>query len=326
MVMMKSDQTIEDLGHHLTHSAGVLVLTHQDPDFDAIGSSLAWCLQLQKLDVPFYFYVADTVYAQFQFLPYIHLIRQDMPKLSSFDTVLALDCSNLDRIRKWDQLEVGDESSLAIINIDHHQDNRRFGNFNVVEMVSSVGELTCHMFQQLGWSISADQATCLYAAMMYDTGSFLNSNVKPETFRVAATLLEAGADTEKVIQNMYENLTSEDYEALKIMLEHLVVEGGIAYSILPPEIPNTSLKLIHYIRQLSGIEVALLFRSQENDTVQISLRSKSDFSVSKFSALFGGGGHHRASGIMMAGSLAQVSREVISKLKKSILDPQFRVS
>jgi phosphoesterase RecJ-like protein len=323
---MISPQLLDDIVHHLKNSSGVLVLTHQDPDFDAIGSSLAWCLQLQKFNIPFHFFVADKTYSQFQFLPGSEFIRPDFPRSENFDTVLILDSSNLDRIRKWDELGITDDGTVTIINIDHHQDNRKFGNFNIVENISSVGELTCLLFSMAGWEMTADQATCLYSAILYDTGSFLNSNVTPSTYRASATLLENGANTALVTQNMYENITETDYQALKLMLDELVVEHRIAYSLLPAEFPTTSLKLIQYIRQLSGIDVALLFRAQDNGLVRISLRSKTQFSVSKFSALFNGGGHHRASGIVLPGTLETVSQQVLERLRKVMSDPQFYVS
>jgi phosphoesterase RecJ-like protein len=322
---MISAEILEDISILLKNSTGVLVLTHQDPDFDAIGSSLAWCFQLQKFDVPFYFFVADKTYGQFEFLPGSEWMTTDLPRMTDYDTVLVLDCSNLDRIRQWDKLGITAESGLSIINIDHHQDNRKFGHFNIVETISSVGELTMSLFSMLDWPITPDQATCLYSALLYDTGSFLNSNVTPSTYHTAAALLEAGAATELVTQNMYENVTETDYQALKLMLNELVVEPKFAYSLLPVEFPTTSLKLIQYIRQLSGIDVALLFRAQDNDLVRISLRSKTNFSVSKFSALFGGGGHHRASGIVLSGSLESVSKQVLDRLRKAFWDPQFYV-
>ncbi len=322
---MTDRKNLQDLNHHLLNASRVLILTHQQPDLDAIGSALSWSHQLKAQGISSYIFVADKLYNQFDFLPGLSAVQKNLPKFKDFDTLLVLDCSNLSRVKNIDSLKL-DLNSMTVINIDHHTDNTFFGNVNLVEDISSVGELSCMIFSELKWTITPDIATCLYAAILFDTGCFTNTNVSPQTFRVCAQLVQANARAHYVTEQMYESYSQASYATLRVGLERLQVRKEYAFTSIPKEVREGDIKLIEFIRKLSGIQVALVFREMENGSIKVSLRSKSTFSVSKFAALFGGGGHHRASGIIVEGLLKETMEQMCKKLEDVLPDPSFYVS
>jgi phosphoesterase RecJ-like protein len=313
-----------DLSCQLLNASNVLILTHQDPDFDAVGSSLAWYKMLTLHDIPATIYIADDIKNNFSFLPNANLIKGGMIRADQFDTILVLDSSDSSRVKRWNDLTFSEES-VTVINIDHHSDNTGFGNYNIVENVSSVGELSFLLFSDLGWVIDEDIATCLYCAILFDTGGFMNSNVTAQTFHVCEHLLTAGATHNDIIETMYESIDVTDYDALKIMLSRLVVTTGFAYSTLPSDTPSSAINLISYIRRIKNIEVAFIVKETDAGMVKVSLRSKGNFNVSKFAGLFGGGGHFKASGIKVTAELDEFVQEITSRLTESLADPAFRL-
>lgn len=314
----------KDLSRRLLNASNVLILTHQDPDFDAVGSSLAWFKMLRLNDIPATVFIADDIKDDFSFLPNANLIKGGLIRADQFDTILVLDSSDANRVKRWNDLQFSEES-VTIINIDHHSDNTRFGDYNIVENVSSVGELSYLLFSDLGWQIDEDIATCLYAAILFDTGGFMNSNVTGQTYDVCEHLLKAGAKHNDIIETMYESIDVTDYDALKIMLSRLVVTDGFAYSTLPSDTPSSDINLISYIRRIKNIEVAFIVKETDTGLVKVSLRSKGNFNVSKFASLFGGGGHFKASGIKVAGELDEFVKEITSRLTECLTDPAFRL-
>jgi phosphoesterase RecJ-like protein len=322
---MINPSVVRDLEHHLLNASRVLILTHQQPDADAIGSAIAWALQLEAQGISSYIWAAEKLYDLFDYMPSVSLVQNALPKFNDFDTLLVVDCSSASRIKDFDLLNL-DLNGMTVINIDHHPDNDYFGNVNIVELISSVGELSSVLFSMLNWTITPDIATCLYAALLFDTGCFTNTNVTPQTFRLSATLLEQGARAMYVTEQMFESFSPASFETLRVGLERLIIRDGYAYSTLTKEIFEGPVKLIDFIRKLSGIQVAIVFREMENDIIKVNLRSKTLFSVSKFASLFGGGGHHRAAGIMLQGPLQDIEAQICSRLETVLNDPAYHVA
>ncbi len=293
----------------------LLIITHKDPDFDAIGSSLALYLQLKTLGREVQIWCADKLDLMYHILPSWTAIRSEIP--DHFDTVIALDCSHLNRVREIGKINRKD---ITLINIDHHSDNDRFGDINFVEHISSVGEYLYFIFQGLGWPLNPDVASCLYAAIIFDTGRFLYSSVTPQTFEAAARLLEAGAHAYDLSEHIFENLSPKAFEIIKIALDRMVVNPslGYAYTVIPVSAPHVSFKVIDFIRQLGTVPVFFVIQEYENGEIKVNLRSKNDFNVSEFAALFGGGGHKNASGITLRGNLKEIEEKIVRKLDERL--------
>ena len=323
-MLINDSELISDLRHHLFNASRVLIVTHQQPDCDAIGSCLAWSLQLAREGISSYIWTAERLYDQFDYLPSIGQVQQTMPRFTDFDTLLVLDCSSISRVKDLDSLRL-DLGGMTVINIDHHPDNTYFGDVNLVYLVSSVGELSTLLFSSLGWELTPDIATCLYAAVLFDTGCFTNTNVTAQTFSVCSELMEAEASVEAVTTAMYESYSLASYETLRIGLDRLQMGKGYAWTSIPKSASEGPMKIIDFVRKLTGIQVAMVLREMDDDVVKVNLRSKTDFSVSKFAAQFGGGGHHKASGIFMRGSLVEVEHQLCEALDAALLDPSFQV-
>ena len=201
-----------------------LVVTHENPDGDALGSLLAATLALRQLGKDAVMYLAGhtPVPSEYAFMPLEGLLR-DAPGDAAERVLLAVDCAKEDRI--------GDEGARSrarlVLNIDHHHDNTRFGDLNlIVPDASSTGEVLRDVFAELGLELKPELAEPLYIALVTDTGRFQYANTTPKALRLAAELVEAGADIHAVFQEVYESV---EFAKLKLLARALdraeVLEG-----------------------------------------------------------------------------------------------------
>ncbi len=298
--------------------ATVVVTAHRDPDLDAIGSCLALAQFIQRLGAPAQVWLADPVPSNAIGLPGADQITQILP--ANFTHCICLDAANLERIRGYEQLP------KPFLNIDHHQDNPNFAQVNWVDVTaSSVGEMLSLLFRQVAteknWTITSEIATCLYAALTFDTGRFLFSNTTVTSFNQAAWLLEQGANFAQV-SGIFENLQPVDFEIKRLALQNMIVDPRhrYAYTIVENLDPIAQIKPIDTIRSLGGVEVFAAFSTMQGspDEIKISLRSKGDFDVHQLATHFGGGGHRKASGISLKIPLKQAVADVLGQLDARI--------
>src|SRR5438874_3460967 len=181
-----------------------LVTTHENPDGDALGSLLAMKLALDQLgkDANMVLFGDAPLPGEYSFMPLAEL-RRRWPDDVSERVLVALDCANESRI--------GDQEVLGrvpfTLDIDHHHDNTRFGDVNlIIPDASSTGEVLRDLFRELDVELTPDIAEGLYVALVTDTGRFQYANTTPETFLLAAELLKAGADRQRVFQRVYESV------------------------------------------------------------------------------------------------------------------------
>src|SRR5215467_4076752 len=284
-----------------------LVVTHENPDGDALGSLLAATLALRQIGKDAVMYLAGQtpLPREYAFMPLDELVRE-RPEDASDRVLVAVDCAKED----W----IGDEAVLAlaplVLDIDHHHDNTRFGDLNlIVADASSTGEVLRDVFAELGVELTPELAEPLYIALVTDTGRFQYANTTPKALRLAAELVEAGADIHAVFQQVYESV---ELAKLKLLARALggaeVLEGGrivvshrlrTDFSEVGASKPYSE-GLIDYLRAVEGAELAVLIREQLNDGAQAhkgSLRSSIDeLDVSAIARRFGGGGHRQAAG------------------------------
>lgn len=292
-----------------------MLVTHKDPDIDALGSTLALNQYLLSLGKQTTVWVPDVIEDAFLCLPYLDQLSKELP--AEYDTVIFLDCSNLDRVRHAETLK----TDVNWVNIDHHADNTFFGALNWVETeASSVGEMMYVFLTHAKAQITPEMATLMYCAISFDTGRFLYSNVKPSTFHAAAELMTLGAQVVEMNQKLYESKPYTAFEMIKIALEGLVVnlEKQYAYTCIPLSAPHGGIKIVDFIRQLEGVHVIVVFTELENNEVRVNLRSKQSFNVSAFAAPFGGGGHKQASGITVQGTLEEARKKIIQALDAAL--------
>jgi phosphoesterase RecJ-like protein len=298
-----------------------LVVTHENPDGDALGSLLAATLALRQLGKDAVMYLAGQtpLPREYAFMPLGGLVRE--PPADTGDRVLlAVDCAKEDRI--------GDEAVLSrahlVLDVDHHHDNTRFGDLNlIVADASSTGEVLRDVFAELGVELTPELAEPLYIALVTDTGRFQYANTTPKALRLAAELVDAGADIHAVFQEVYESV---QFAKLKLLARALgraeVLEGGriVVSHLLRGDFAEVGASepysegLIDYLRAVEGTELAVLIREQLNEGAHAykgSLRSSIDeLDVSAIARRFGGGGHRQAAGFSADLPLEEIVEQI----------------
>jgi phosphoesterase RecJ-like protein len=308
---MSSPQTTNDLSAvvaALRANDRFLVVSHENPDGDSLGSLLATALALRQLGKDAVMYLSgDTpLPREYAFMPLDDVTRQ-VPDDVADRVLVAVDCAKADRI--------GPDPGLLMdtklkVDIDHHHDNSRFGDVNlIVAEASSTGEVLRDVFRELCVDITPDIAEPLYIALVTDTGRFQYTNTTPKALRLAAELVDAGADVHAVFQQVYESVEFAKLKLLARALERAqVIEGGrIVVSVLLRNdfsevgaVEAYSEGIIDYLRAVEGSELAALIREpprEDGPTRRVSLRSSVDeLDVSAIARRFGGGGHRQAAG------------------------------
>jgi phosphoesterase RecJ-like protein len=303
-----------------------LVVTHENPDGDALGSLLAMSLALHQLgkDAVMYLPGQTPLPQEYAFMPLAELLRE-RPEDAAKRVLVAVDCAKEDRI--------GDESVRSqaplVLDIDHHHDNTRFGDVNlIVPDASSTGEILRDLFAELGVELTPELAEPLYIALVTDTGRFQYANTTPKSLRLAAELVEAGADVHAVFQEVYESVEFAKLKLLARALERaVVVEGGriVVSHLLRTDFAEVgaaepySEGIIDYLRAVEGAELAVLIREQLHGPYAYkgSLRSSIDeLDVSVIARGFGGGGHRQAAGFSSDAPL----EEIVERIRLGFLE------
>jgi bifunctional oligoribonuclease and PAP phosphatase NrnA len=308
---MSSPQPTSDLqavADALRANDRFLVVSHENPDGDSLGSLLATALALRQLgkDAVMYLSGDSPLPGEYAFMPLGDVTRQ-VPDDVADRVLVAVDCAKADRIGP-DPGRLMD--AKLTIDIDHHHDNSRFGDVNlIVAEASSTGEVLRDVFRELGVEITPEIAEPLYIALVTDTGRFQYTNTTPKALRLAAELVDAGADVHAVFQQVYESVEFAKLKLLARALERAqVLEGGrIVVSVLLRNdfsevgaVEAYSEGIIDYLRAVEGSELAVLIREpprEDGPTRRVSLRSSVDeLDVSAIARRFGGGGHRQAAG------------------------------
>jgi phosphoesterase RecJ-like protein len=297
-----------------------LLVTHENPDGDALGSLLAAKFGLDALgkDAQMYLYGDAPLPTEYSFMPLEGLLRGSPPEMD--DRVLvALDCANESRLGP--DPAVLERASLKV-DIDHHHDNSRFGDVNlIVADASSTAEVLRDVLRELEVELTPEIAEALYIALVTDTGRFQYTNTTPKALRLGAELVDAGADVHRVFQGIYESVEfaklkllaraldrAQVYEGGKLVVSHLVRNDFT--DLNAPEAYSEG--IIDYLRAVEGASMAALIREpprSEGPARRISLRSSDDeLDVSAIARLSGGGGHRQAAGFSSERSIEEITQ------------------
>jgi phosphoesterase RecJ-like protein len=309
---MSSLQTTTDLeaaAEAIRANDRFLITTHENPDGDALGSILAAKLALDALgkDGLMYLYGQVPLPAEYGFM-HLDELRRELPADSGDRVLLALDCANESRLGR-DYAELLERAPL-IIDIDHHHDNTRFGTVNaIVPNASSTGEIMRDLLRLLDVDLTPEIAEALYIALVTDTGRFQYTNTTPRALRLAAELVEAGANLQRVFKGVYESVEFAKLKLLARALEHAqVYDGGrlvISYLLRGDFLDVGAVEpysegIIDYLRAVEGSDMAALIReppTRGGPKHRVSLRSRSDeLDVSQIARKSDGGGHRQAAG------------------------------
>jgi bifunctional oligoribonuclease and PAP phosphatase NrnA len=317
--MTQTSSDLQAVAAALREHDRFLVVTHENPDGDALGSLLAMTLALRQLGKDALMFLSGDapLPREYAFMQ-LDGLRRELPDDMEERVLVAVDCAKVDRIGPD---RAPEERAKLVVNIDHHHDNSRFGDINLIAPeASSTGELLRDVFRELGVELTAEIAEPLYIALVTDTGRFQYSSTTPKSYRLAAELIEAGADFHAVFRQVYESLELAKLKLLARALDRTrVLEGGrmIVSYLLRTDFAEVgaveaySEGIIDFLRAVEGAELAVLIREPPRDTGparRVSLRASIDeLDVSAIARAFGGGGHRQAAGFSSEASIDEIT-------------------
>lgn len=310
----------------------VLISSHENPDGDAVGSMLGLGLGLEQMGKEVVFYNKDGVPEILRFLPRSDRIGNSIDDIKgTFDLAFAVDCTGTGRAGgEFEEfLESGRGGKVVIM--DHHQTNSSSADYHLLDpRASSTGIIIYSVLKLLPVEIDSDIAKNLYTTIIGDTGSFRYSNTNPETFRVAADLVERGADPAEISEALFESEPLRKLKLIGLVLPTLEVSGDkkIASVYVDRNMylqsgacREDSEGIVNIPRSIKGVEVAAFFREEsgkDGQSWKVSLRSKGDVDVAKIAEGFGGGGHRKAAGCSLGGSLEHVKKTMFGAIEEAL--------
>ncbi len=318
-------QPLSEAAAAIGESQSIVLACHVNPDGDALGSMLGLALALIPLGKDLVCLSQDGVPDILRFLPGTDMVipTTDVP---AFDLALVVDSGELARVGETVKPLLA--RARRVVDIDHHVTAGAFGDIRVLDaQAASTAEIVYALLQTMGLPITPDIATCLFTGIITDTGSFRFQNVTPNTLRVAAKLLEAGAPPAHISENVFENRTFAATRLLGSALAALsqTPDGQIIWTRITAQDFRTigatdqdTEGVVNYVRGVRGAEVGLLFREMETGKIRVSLRSRESVNVAEIAARFGGGGHRMASGCTLDAPLAEAEQSVVRAVREAL--------
>ena len=316
--------TLDNIKEEIKKAKTIVILCHESPDGDAVASSLSVMHAIKqfgkKADVVIPEYSKD-----FKFLPGSEEILQK-GKDEPYDLAISVDCSDLKRLAAGKEYF---ETAKKTIEIDHHSVNSMFADFNYVDPAApACCQVLIGMFEYFGIEINKDLGTCILTGIITDTGGFQYSGVTPETLEFAAEILRKGVNISKICQQVLRNKTMANCELTKLLYDRMefLEDGKIVISYITVE-DNKKVNaqmgddegLVEIERDIEGVEVAVLLKEKEGaNGFKASLRSKEKVNVSNVCFLLGGGGHPRAAGCFISGTLEQAKTKILNSIKQEM--------
>ncbi len=315
--------TLDEILKQIQKAEKIVILTHESPDGDAVGSSLAMKLIIEKLEK-----TADVIIPEysrlFNFLPSAEAIMTDS-EIKNYDLAISVDCATLKRMAKKEYFE----NAKTTIVIDHHGSNTMYGDLNYVNPASpACCEVLAGMLKYYEIDITKDIGTCLMTGIITDTGGFRHVGITPETFEFTADLIRLGVDVPDIYKRTLNTKTRANFELSKRVMDRMEIleDGKVTFTYMnkkdEEEVgaePGDHEGLVEIGRDIEGVEVSIFIRQKENEEAyKISMRSGNKVNVSDICFLFGGGGHPRAAGALIQGNVEQVKEKVMKEVRKAL--------
>lgn len=311
---MVSSSDAEHARDLLASAERILIITHKNPDGDAVGALLGMLLLLERQfpALPVFAHVQDGVIPEsFHFLPAAHRVK-GAPEIRSGDRAVFLDCGE----PKLTDFHVSHpqlfSAEVPSVNIDHHPGNPGYGTVNIIDpAAASSAEIVAHIADLLGWPLDPDIATCLLTGVYTDTGGLLHSNTSSDVYRTVARLLRAGARRGAIVHAVFRTAKLSTLKLWGRVLEQISVtpEGGAVAAVRESDFRATGADYaeltgaIDYVNAIPGMRFSLIL-SERGGQVKGSLRTlRDDVDVAKMAGKFSGGGHRKAAGFSLPGTL-----------------------
>lgn len=314
--------TIDNIKEEIYNAKSIIILTHEMPDGDAIGSSLAMYngLKLLGKDVEVVMANNSEVY---NFLPGASEIKLHGTK-NVYDLAIALDCGDIKRLNGYTEYFQNAKSSIEI---DHHQINTMFAEYNFVNPTApACAQILITILEELGIEITKEIGTCLLTGIITDTGGFKYPGVSAETFEFVAQLLNKGVNVSNIYKRVLQIISKSKFELRKIAMNRLefLEDGKIAFTYITKEDEekinaetDAHEGIVEMGRDVEGVEISIFLRENtEKDGYKISLRSNEYVNVADICLMFNGGGHMRAAGGNIKLPLEEAKQRIVTECKK----------
>lgn len=318
---MKFSNTLLDA---INNSKNVAIYTHIRPDADALGSSIAMKLMLEKMGKKVDMFVDSDIPNYYVFLKQISKFNKSAI-FETYDTAIALDCADLNRLGKFQEMF---KTIATTINIDHHNTKEEYAKFNFFsEESSSTGEILFYLFKALKWRIDKDTAIALYSAIASDTGCFMHSNTTSNVHKIVGQLMRHNIDIDKANYYLFKRRSFGQLQLQQIALKNLRIylDNKLAIIFLKANDfkicnigNNESFGLVDLAVNIEKVEVGVLISEIKPNLFACSFRGKGNFDVSNIAKCFGGGGHSNASGCNIFGTCNTVINKIIRVVRKEI--------
>ncbi|MCR2805058.1 DHH family phosphoesterase [Paenibacillus soyae] len=309
-------------------NASFLVVSHVQPDGDAISSTVAVSWLLERLGKNVVLVNESELPSRLQYLyrfDRIHSLKQQKPE-ASFDAVIAVDCA--------DHRRIGEVASMIpegcpLLNIDHHPTNDGFGTVNLIRPdAAATVEILYDLIERAGLELDLDCATAIYTGLLTDTGGFRYSNTSPRVMEIAAKLLAIGVSGSDLADHLLEKMTVAKLKLLQMALARLAFSEDLKIGWLYigkddlkecGAVPEDLEGIVNYALNVDGVEVGILFKETADGGVKASLRSAGKADVAQIAQVFGGGGHVRASGCRLDGALTEAMSRLVEEVRKALV-------
>lgn len=306
----------------INNSQNIVILAHQKPDGDAVGSSLAMYHVLKNMNKTVDIILED-VPNTFKFLKLIDEVKQNTDK--SYDLGIVLDCSKKERIGVSEEILNNCKRSISI---DHHKSNTNYCDINYVEEnTSSCAQVLYYLFKEMNISVDAPICEALLLGVLTDTNGYSNDNVDAKTMQMVKEIMELGIDHYRIYHEVLCKQTKAQMALNNIARERLVFYAGgkIAYTYITSDdmkkvgaAAGDHEGLVEIGRNIEGVEVSLFIR--EEDGYRYSLRSNGNVNVCEIAELFNGGGHKVAAGGIITANSEETKDALINEIKKRVME------
>jgi phosphoesterase RecJ-like protein len=313
---------MEDVARLIRSKKTFVLTTHVNPDGDGLGAQSALYVALKRLGKKVHIVNHDPLPPRYFFLPFADAYRQS-DKIPAHDVCVVMDAGDFTRIREG----VRREEFKILVNIDHHYSNNYYGDYNLVmPKVAATGEVVYRLIQQLKVKIDKPITESIYVSLVTDTGGFRNSNTTPDALRLAAELMEKGANASEVNRKIFSGISKEAMELNRISLGKIKLYdagqiGTMTLSQLDLKktgaVDDDTENLVNQIGKIDTVKISAFLKERTDGRVKLSLRSGSEkVNAANIAKHFQGGGHAYAAGAVLAGPLKTALENVLKVCKK----------
>lgn len=321
--MTKKNSSLGAICQALKKMDNFLLASHVNPEGDAVASVLALDSLLRRLGKKTMIACEDAFPERLASLPNTRWNQaKNVPANRKFDALVVADCPTLERIGAVQKLL---SPETKIFNIDHHISNKLFGHYNYIQPTASAcGEVIYDMFKQFKMKINKNEATALYVSISTDTGSFKYSNTTVKSHHIASELIKTGIDIERINDGLYATYSLEKIQLYSLLLGKVETseDGKIAWvGLTKNDLKRTGATyedtegFIDFLKYIKEVQFSFFMSEIDNNQVRVSFRSKGKYDVAQVAAHFNGGGHKKAAGCTIDGTLEQVTERILEQLK-----------